>query len=300
MDSYPTPAAALVARYAAAAAAAPDQAVAFQGAPGAYSHQAVREAVPDGLPLPCFSFEDAFEALIDGRVAKAVIPIENSLAGRVADIHFLLPDSNMHIIGEHFVRVRHTLLALPGTLKADLREVTSHPQALSQCRRRLRAWGLKPVPYADTAGAAALVAGQQDRTLGAVASRLAGELYGLDCLEDGIEDVDHNTTRFVILARSPVDAAALDGPLLTTLVFEVKSVPAALFKALGGFATNGVNITKLESYMVGGTFQAAAFYIDIVGSLADAPVQRALEELRFHSKSVRVLGTYRQARSRDS
>jgi prephenate dehydratase len=298
MESYPKAAAELVNRYCEIAERAPDQAVSFQGAPGAYSHQAVREVAPDAAPLPCFSFEDAFEALVEGRVGRAVIPIENSLAGRVADIHFLLPESNLHIIGEHFVRVRHCLLAQPGVVREDLRQVTSHPQALSQCRLSLRNWGLRPIPYADTAGAAALIAGNEDPSVGAIASKLAAELYGLDVLAEGIEDVDHNTTRFVVLARSPVDPASLSGPVMTTVVFEVKSVPAALFKALGGFATNGVNLTKLESYMRGGSFQAAEFYVDLEGSVLDENVQRALEELRFHSKWLRVIGTYPQARSR--
>lgn len=298
MDSYPTAATELVRRYTEAAGNAPDKAVAFQGAPGAYSHQAVREATPDGLPLPCFSFEDAFEALTTGRAGRAVIPIENSQAGRVADIHFLLPESNLFIIGEHFVRVRHCLLALPGATKESLRQITSHPQALSQCRHTLRRWSLQPVPYADTAAAAALVASQKDPSLGAIASQLASELYGLDILAEGIEDVDHNTTRFVVLSRTPADARELTGPLMTTVVFAVKSVPAALFKALGGFATNGVNLTKLESYIRDGSFQAAEFYVDFIGSVEDEPVQRALEELRFHSRSLRILGTYRQADAR--
>lgn len=297
MQTYPAPAARLVDAMTAAAAATPASAVAFQGAPGAYSHQAVRERFPDGLPLPCFSFEEALEAVRDGRAGHAVIPIENSLHGRVADIHFLLPESGLSIVGEHFVRVRHCLLGLPGARREELTRALSHPQALGQVRRRLRDWRIEPDAYADTAAAAALVAERGERTVGAVASRLAAALYGLDVVADGIEDADHNTTRFVVLAREP--AVPPPGPaLMTTLLFEVRSVPAALFKALGGFATNGVNLTKLESYLKGGAFSAAEFYADIDGSPDDANVARALDELRFHSNWVRLLGTYVQARSR--
>jgi prephenate dehydratase len=296
MENYPKPARDLVAAMTAAAAAEPGRAVAFQGAPGAYSHQAAREAFPDGLPLPCFNFEDAIEAVKSGAAGHAAIPIENSLHGRVADIHFLLPESGLHIVGEHFVRVRHCLLGVPGAAREGVREAVSHPQALGQCRQRLRAWDVRPVAYADTAAGAALVAETGDAALAGVASRLAGELYGLDLLAEGIEDADHNTTRFVILAREAVAAPATDA--MTTLLFEVKNVPAALFKALGGFATNGVNMTKLESYIRDGSFAAAEFYADIVGSPDDEAVARAMDELRFHTKWVRVLGTYKQARSR--
>jgi prephenate dehydratase len=297
MENYPAPAAQLVADLHATAAAAPDRAVAFQGAPGAYSHQAVRETHPGRPPLPCFSFEDAIEAVKAGRAGRAVIPIENSLHGRVADIHFLLPESGLSIVGEHFVRVSHCLLGVPGTRREAVREALSHPQALGQCRRTLRDWGIKPVGFADTASAAALVAERRAPEIAAVASALAGELYGLEAIERGIEDEAHNTTRFVTLAREP-EAAPASGPLMTTLTFEVRSVPAALFKALGGFATNGVNMTKLESYMRDGSFSAAEFYADIEGSPDDANVALALEELRFHSNWVRILGTYGQARAR--
>ncbi len=307
MADYPAPAAALVATMTAAAAAAPHRAVAFQGAPGAYSHQAVREAFPDALPLPCFAFEDAIAAVQAGDADCAVIPIENSLHGRVADIHFLLPESGLTITGEHFVRVRHCLLGLPGALRDRVATAVSHPQALGQCRRRLREWGIAAEAYPDTAAAAALVAAGGDPARAAVGSRLAGELYGLDVLAEGIEDEAHNTTRFVVLARpgaagDPTDAAlpvTPGTPVMTTLLFEVRSVPAALFKALGGFATNGVNLTKLESYLKGGAFAAAEFYADIEGDPADPAVARALDELRYHSEWVRVLGTYPQARSRD-
>ncbi len=252
---------------------------------------------PDALPLPCFTFEAAIEAVQAERAGCAVIPIENSLHGRVADIHFLLPESGLAITGEHFVRVRHCLLGLPGTRREQVTTAMSHPQALGQVRRRLREWGIEPEAYVDTAAAAALVAADGDGARAAVASRLAGQLYGLDVLADGIEDADHNTTRFVVLARGGLSPAP-GTPVMTTLLFEVRSVPAALFKALGGFATNGVNLTKLESYLKGGAFAAAEFYADIEGDPADPAVARALDELRYHSEWVRVLGTYPRGRER--
>ncbi len=297
MVDYPAPAAALVAAMTAAAAAAPTRAVAFQGAPGAYSHQAVREAFPDALTLPCFAFDDAIAAVQTEAADCAVIPIENSLHGRVADIHFLLPESGLAITGEHFVRVRHCLLGVPGAVRERVTTAVSHPQALGQCRKRLREWGIAPEAYPDTAAAAALIAETGDPARAAVASRLAGELYGLDVLAEGIEDEAHNTTRFVVLARHPAPLP-VGLPRMTSLLFEVRSVPAALFKALGGFATNGVNLTKLESYLKGGAFAAAEFYADIEGDPAEPPVARALDELRYHSEWVRVLGTYPQARAR--
>lgn len=302
MENYPVPAREKVEQLTAAAAARPHDAIAFQGAPGAYSHLAARQAYPLSLPLPCFSFEDAFAAVQDGRAELAVIPIENSQAGRVADIHFLLPESDLKIVGEHFLRVRHCLLAPKGAQLAECREAMSHQQALSQCRASLRNWSIRPVQYADTAGAAALVADRASRGesqgLCAIASSLAGEMYGLDVLAEGIEDVSHNTTRFVILAREAAHPVMDERKLMTSILFEVKSVPAALFKALSGFATNGVNLTKLESYMVGGTFNAALFYCDIEGSPRMHNVAMALEDLQHYSKQVRVLGTYPQARDR--
>ena len=294
-SSYPPLAQALVDRMVTAAATAPERAVAFQGAPGAYSHQAVREAFPDRLPLPCAGFEDAIEAVQSGRAGCAMIPIENSLHGRVADIHFLLPESGLSIIGEHFVRVRHCLLGLAD--KAALREVKSHPQALGQVRHHLRGWGIAPVQYFDTAAAAAAVAGEGDPAMGAIASRLAGELYGLGILAEGIEDADHNTTRFVVLSREAVTPPP-GVPAMTSFNFEVRSVPAALFKALGGFATNGVNMTKLESYLRDGKFAQAEFYAEIEGAPSEPAVQRALEELAFFTNWVTLIGTYPRARDR--
>jgi prephenate dehydratase len=298
MENYPTLARDIILGMARAAEADPTGAVAFQGAPGAYSHQATRELFPDAPHMPCFSFEDAIEAVKVGRAGRAVIPIENSLHGRVADIHFLLPESGLSIVAEHFVRVRHCLLGPEAATRQGVREALSHPQALGQCRKRLREWGVKPIGFADTAGAAAKVAELGDPGVAAVASRLAGELYGLEVLEDGIEDEAHNTTRFVVLAREPARDAHGQGAAMTTLMFEVRHVPAALFKALGGFATNGVNISKLESYIRDGSFSAAEFYADIEGAPDDANVALALEELRFHTKWVRMLGTYAQARPR--
>ena len=294
MSSYPPRAEALVRAMAVRADADPDAAVAFQGAPGAYSHQAVRELFPDAAPLPCVSFEDAIEAVQAGRAGRAVIPIENTLHGRVADMHFLLPESGLFIIAEHFVRVRHCLMGV-GT-QADLLHVISHPQALGQVRGRMRGLGIEPVQYFDTAAAAAQVAGGDDAAVGAIASKLAAELYGLTVFAEGVEDADHNTTRFVVLARQ-VGALPM-GLAMTSLNFEVRNVPAALFKSLGGFATNGINITKLESYIRDGSFAAAEFYAEIVGSPADAAVQLAMEELAFHTKWVKVIGTYPCMRER--
>lgn len=296
MSSYPPLADALVRDMAARAAADPAAAVAFQGAPGAYSHQAVRELFPDAAALPCASFEDAIEAVQTGRAGRAVIPIENSLHGRVADIHFLLPESGLYIVAEHFVRVRHCLLGT-GSI-ADLRSVISHPQALGQVRGRLRGLGIEPVQYFDTAAAAAQVAGDGGAGQGAIASGLAAELYGLKVLAEGFEDADHNTTRFVVLALAAVPLPAPGEAAMTSLNFEVRNVPAALFKSLGGFATNGINITKLESYIRDGSFAAAEFYAEIVGSPADAGVALALEELAFHTKWVKVIGTYPCVRER--
>ncbi|NYT41313.1 prephenate dehydratase [Sphingomonas sp. R-74633] len=294
MENFASPARKLVAEMTEAAANTPVRAVAFQGAPGANSHIAVLEAFPDGLPLPCFSFEDAIDAVKEGRAGCAMIPIENSLHGRVADIHFLLPESGLSIIGEHFLPIRYGLMGL-GPIEG-VRQAMSHPQALGQCRHWLKAQGISPLAYPDTAGAAAVVAEQGDAAVAALAPPGAAALYGLKMLGEDIADAEHNMTRFVILAREA--QVADEGPAMTTLIFEVKNVPAALYKALGGFATNGVNMTKLESYQRGGSFAATEFYADIVGSPSEAPVARALEELKFHTKWMRVLGTYPQARER--
>ena len=272
--------------------AAANDTIAFQGLPGAYSNLACRAAFPAMTALPCASFEDMFAAVHDGQARLAMVPIENSVAGRVADIHHLLPGSGLHIIGEHFQRVNHQLLGVKGTKLSDLKTASSHIQALSQCRNSLRALGLKPLVHADTAGAAAEIAARGDKSAAAIASSLAAEIYGLDILKPDMEDAVHNTTRFVVMAQDPVDPDAAKGPIVTSFVFKVRSVPAALYKALGGFATNGVNITKLESYLLDGHFSSAQFYADIEGHPDQRPVRLALEELSFFSREVRILGVY--------
>lgn len=266
--------------------------IAYQGERGANSHLACTEAFADLTPLPYPTFEDALAAVTSGEVDLAMIPIENSVAGRVADIHHLLPGSGLYIVGEHFLRVRHQLMARPGATLATLKRVMSHTQALGQCRNTLRKLGLTPVPEADTAGSARMVAEQDDLSLAAIASTLAAEIYGLKILQSDVEDEIHNTTRFVVLASEPDDAEPGGGPVMTTFIFRVRNVPAALYKALGGFATNAVNMTKLESYQPEGTFSATMFHADIEGHPADRPVRLALEELSFFSAEVRVLGTY--------
>ena len=296
MDSYPALALALVKDMAAVASADPSSAVAFQGAPGANSHLAALEFDDDCLPLPCFSFEDAIDAVKAGTAARAIIPIENSLHGRVADIHFLLPESGLSIVAEHFMPISHCLMAK--SADAKLTTAMSHPQALGQCRHYLREHGIIPVAYADTAAAAAYVAGNDDEGAAAIAPALAAELYGLELVSTAIQDADHNMTRFVVLSREPADADRIEGAVMTTFIFEVKNIPAALYKAMGGFATNGVNMTKLESYQNGGSFAATEFFADIEGAPGDPAVDRALDELRFHCNSVRLLGTYKQARKR--
>jgi prephenate dehydratase len=266
--------------------------VSYQGEPGANSHLACREVFPELGAVSCATFEDALAAVKTGEARFAMIPIENSVAGRVADIHHLLPGAGLYIVGEHFLRVRHQLLGVPGASLATVKKALSHTQALGQCRGTLRKLGIQPVPEADTAGSARLVAQLQDPTLAAIASSLAAEIYGLQILKHDIEDEQHNTTRFVVLASEPGHAKAGDGPIVTTFIFRVRNVPAALYKALGGFATNSVNMTKLESYQLDGRFVATMFYADVEGHPDDPPVARALEELGFFSTEVHVLGAY--------
>ncbi|VWX53460.1 prephenate dehydratase [Novosphingobium sp. 9U] len=300
MDSYPQPARALVAQMEAAAAADPARVLALQGAPGCNGHRAALEYDAACLPLPCFAFEDALDAVKDGRADRAIIPIENSQNGRVADIHFLLPESGLAIVGEHFMAIRHALMGLKNVQggTGPFTGAYSHPQALGQSRHFLRARGIVPLSYPDTAGAAAYVKEQGDTSAAAIAPKLAAELYGLEIVEDRVEDAADNMTRFVVLAREALDPASLAGPAMTTFIFEVKNVPAALYKALGGFATNGVNMTKLESYQVGASFAATTFYADIEGAPGDPRIDRAMEELAFHCKYVRMLGSYPQGRAR--
>lgn len=273
-----------------------DNAIAFQGEPGAYSHQACRAYRPEMDALPCRTFEDTIDAVRDGRAALAMLPVENSTYGRVADIHHLLPESGLHIIDEGFVRVRIALLAVPGACLEDVTDAMSHPVLLGQCRGFLREHAIRGIVGPDTAGSALDVAKRGDKTLAALASPLAGEIYGLDVLASGIEDRANNTTRFLVMARAPDLSrrtnVAGDATMMTTFVFRVRNLPAALYKAMGGFATNGVNMTKLESYMVDGIFTATQFYADIEGHPDDANVARALEELRYFTSSVKILGVY--------
>jgi prephenate dehydratase len=272
-------------------AADPTRIISFQGTFGAYSDLACRRVFPDMTTLPSNQFEDAFAAVREGRARLAMIPIENSVAGRVADIHHLMPDSGLHIIGEHFERVNHHLLALPGATLSQIRSVKSHVQALSQCRNLIRRLGIEPIVAADTAGAAAEIAARGDPSVAAIASELAGKIYGLVSLKENIEDAEHNTTRFLIMSREPLRPQR-GTPAVTTFLFRVRNVPAALYKALGGFATNGINMTKLESYMVGGAFTATQFYADVEAHPEDRPLALALEELAFFSRELKILGVY--------
>ncbi|MGH6790180.1 MAG: prephenate dehydratase, partial [Pseudolabrys sp.] len=264
----------------------------FQGEPGANSHIACHEAYPDHEPVPCPTFEDAFSALANGDVDLGMIPIENSIAGRVADIHHLMPTSGFHIIAEWFLPIRNQLMAPKGATLKTIKTVESHVMALGQCRNVIRELKLKPIVAADTAGSAREVAERGDHSRAAIASRLAAEIYGLQILKEDVEDESHSTTRFVVLSREKKWAAPGKGRVITTFVFRVRNVPAALYKALGGFATNGINITKLESYILDGAFTVAQFYADIEGHPDQRPVRLALEELGFFSREVKILGVY--------
>jgi prephenate dehydratase len=266
--------------------------ISYQGEPGANSHIACLEARPDHEPMACRTFEDAFQAVTDGTASLAMIPIDNSVAGRVADIHHLMPQSNLSIIGEHFLPVHHQLLMVKGADARAITEVHSHVHALGQCRKVIRARGLVPVVSVDTAGAARELSELKDKTRAAIASRLAAKIYGLEIVQDDIEDEAHNTTRFVILSPHRADTAASGPDAVTSFVFRVRNVPAALYKAMGGFATNGVNMTKLESYQLEGQFSATQFYADIEGHPDDANVRLAFEELAFFTSYMRVLGAY--------
>jgi prephenate dehydratase len=266
--------------------------IVFQGEPGANSHLACQEVHPDYEAVPCATFEDCFTAVEKGKADLAMIPIENSVAGRVADIHHLLPTSGLHIIGEHFLPIHFQLMAVPGARLKDIKSVHSHIHALGQCRKIIRAHGWTAMVEGDTAGAAREVAELGDRTRAALAPRIAAGLYGLDVLKEDVEDEAHNTTRFIILSKKDVRAPANNGPVITTFVFRVRNVPAALYKALGGFATNGVNMTKLESYQLEGKFFATQFYADVEGHPDDRPLALALEELAFFSAEFRILGVY--------
>jgi prephenate dehydratase len=266
--------------------------IAYQGEPGANSHIVCQEHYPELEALPCASFEDVFAAVTSGEAELAMIPIDNSIAGRVADIHHFLPGSGLHIVAEHFLRIRFHLMGVPGATLETIRTVHSHVHALGQCRRIIREHGLTPLISGDTAGAAREVAEAADPSQASISPPLAAQIYGLDVLATDVEDEDHNTTRFVVLSRDFVQAPAGNGPVVTTFVFNVRNLPAALYKALGGFATNGVNMTKLESYMVDGQFTATQFLAEVDGHPDETPLRNALEELAFFTTDVTVLGVY--------
>ncbi|QKC80302.1 prephenate dehydratase [Mesorhizobium sp. NZP2077] len=274
--------------------------ISFQGEPGANSDTASRNMFPSMEPLPCPTFEDAFNAVETNKADLAMIPIENTIAGRVADIHHLLPESKLHIVGEYFLPIHFQLMVLPGVKREEIKTVHSHIHALGQCRKYIRKNGWKPVIAGDTAGSAKLVSGLKDRTMASLAPALAAELYGLDIIERNVEDTDSNVTRFVVLTKDKrlAERPSADIKMMTTFMFRVRNVPAALYKAMGGFATNGINMTKLESYQLG-AFTATLFYADIEGHPDDPLVKLALEELRFFSREVRILGVYPASESRE-
>ncbi|MBN9243076.1 MAG: prephenate dehydratase [Mesorhizobium sp.] len=274
--------------------------ISFQGEPGANSDSACRDMFADMEPLPCPTFEDALNAVESGKADLAMIPIENTIAGRVADIHHLLPESKLHIVGEYFMPIHFQLMVLPGVKREEIRTVHSHIHALGQCRKYIRKNGWKPVIAGDTAGAAKLVAEEKQRSMAALSPALAAKLYGLDVIEEDVEDIENNTTRFVVLTKSRqwVERPTPDAKMMTTFIFRVRNVPAALYKAMGGFATNGVNMTKLESYQLG-AFTATQFYADIEGHPDDTGVKNALEELRFFTREVRIVGVYPRSASRE-
>ena len=266
--------------------------IAYQGEPGSNSHLVCRREYPDAEAIACASFEDVFATVKAGEADLAMIPIDNSIAGRVADIHHFLPTSGLHIIGEHFLRIQFALMAVPGASIDDIATVHSHVHALGQCRKIIRQHGLTPVISGDTAGAAREVSEAGDPSQAAISPPLAAEIYGLDILVPDVEDEEHNTTRFVVLSPEAIVTPAHNGPVVTSFVFNVRNLPAALYKALGGFATNGVNMTKLESYMVDGHFSATQFLAEVDGHPEEAPLANALEELAFFTTEIRILGVY--------
>ncbi len=268
------------------------QIIAFQGEMGANSHIACQQVYPSWTPLPCPTFEDAFAAVNEGAAQLGMIPIENSIAGRVADIHHLLPTSDLHIIGEHFLPIRFQLMAPKGASLSTITHVHSHIMALGQCRKFLRHHHYKAMTAADTAGSARMVAQWNDPTQGALAPRLAAQVYGLEVLAEDVEDEAHNTTRFVLLSKDAAWASNVTPDLVTSFIFRVRNVPAALYKAMGGFATNGINITKLESYMVEGQFYATQFYAEVDGHPDQRSLALAFEELAFFSKEIKILGVF--------
>lgn len=271
---------------------APVRTVTYQGVPGAFSYEACGQAEPDLYPVPCTSFEEVIVAVRDGRAERAVLPMENSTFGRIADIHRLLPESGLHIVAEHFLPVQLQLLACPGASLADIEAAHSHPAALGQCREFLLQHGIDAVPVVDTAAAAAAIAREGDPAKAAIASDTAGAIYGLDSVAAEIQDDKGNTTRFLVMAREPNDPGSIGKPAMTSLVFTLRNVPAALYKALGGFATAGVNVVKIESYMVEGTFTTVRFYMEIEGHPEEDQVKIAVDELRYYCSRTRILGVY--------
>ena len=274
--------------------------ISFQGAKGANSEIAIRDVYPGWEAVPCDTFEDAFKALKDGETSLAMIPIENTLAGRVADIHHILPNSEAFIVGEYFLPIRFDLMVLPGVKLEEIKTVYSHVHGLGQCRKIIRENGWKAIVGGDTAGSAKFVSERGDRTIAALAPALAAEIYELETLAENVEDADHNTTRFVILSSEENWAERNGKEIITTFLFQVRNIPAALYKALGGFATNGINMTKLESYQIGGQFTATQFYADVVGHPDDSSLKLAFEELEFFTDEFRILGVYPSAQSRDT
>jgi prephenate dehydratase len=266
--------------------------IAYQGEPGANSHLVINQNYPEAEAIACASFEDVFETVKSGDAELAMIPIDNSLAGRVADIHHFLPTSNLHIVAEHFLRIQFMLMGVPGTTLESIKTVHSHVHALGQCRKIIKDHGWEPVIAGDTAGAAREIAEANDPHQAAIAPELAAEIYGLEILARDVEDEDHNTTRFVLLSPDEVRTDPNEGPIVTSFIFSVRNIPAALYKALGGFATNGINMTKLESYMVGGKFTATQFLAEVDGHPDDPPLARALEELKFYTDELRIFGVY--------
>jgi prephenate dehydratase len=266
--------------------------IAFQGELGANSHMACRQYFPDMEALPCQTFEEALTAIQSGQAKYGMIPVENTVAGRVADIHHLLPQVELFIVGERFMKINHQLMGVPGTDPKVFKTVISHVHALGQCRKKIGEMGLKPVVVLDTAGAAREVSETSDPEIAAIASSLAAEIYGLEVFESEMEDAAHNTTRFLIMANEPDDAEPEEEKVMTSIIFRVRNVPAALYKAMGGFATNGVNVTKLESYQIEGSFNATQFYADMEGHPSDRSVRLALEELKFFTSELTVLGVY--------
>ena len=266
--------------------------IAFQGVLGAYSHQACFEAYPEANVLPCNSFQAAIDAVSVGNADLAMLPVENSTYGRVADIHQLLPNSGLHIIGEHYVRVHINLLGLKGSKLSDIKSAMSHTVLLGQCRNYLKKHNIESITGVDTAGSAEIVSKNQNLNQAALASELAGKIYGLDVLAKHIEDESNNTTRFLVMSPNSKSIKIKENRIKTSLVFRVRNIPAALYKAMGGFATNGVNMVKLESYMVDGSFTATQFYLDIIGHPDEPAVKRAMEELSYFTTDIKILGVY--------